>query len=694
MSLLIQRATRRFYRRHPGQLILALSGIALGVAVVVAVDLANSISLRAFELSKRLTTPRATHVIEAVTGSLTTDAYRQLRVDQGIERAAPVLEGRVSLASGTDGTSETIAVLGIDPIAELTFASQGGLAAGTDDGQSVDIGRLISQPGAVLVPEALAARLGVAAGDSLPVKAGNEEATLHVTAVIALASGRGSGASGPFIVDIATAQELFAVYDKLTRIELKLTPDEADRLARTLDPGVTLNEAGSGDDVTDQMLSAFRINLTALSLLALVVGMLLIYATMSFAVVQRRRTFGTLRALGVTSEELTRSVLLEALMLGLLATGLGLLLGYALSRTLTDLVLTTINDLYFQTQISPKDIAVLPFVKAGVLGVGATVVAALLPAVEAAKEPARTALSRVSYEQTMQRRFRAAPVVAMAALAFGLVCLALPGDALLPAFAGLFGVLVAYAVLVPTVTGAALNIILRVVQPVAGLPVRLALRGAVASLSRTAIAVTALTVAVATVVGIGVMIDSFRGSVALWLDEALIADWYLVTLDRTQDGFNAAERRQIEALPGVAGLSLSRTLTLTTPSGDIAIRAAGAGPKGYGEKLVVGDPTTAFDALDSGEAALLSEPFARRRGLTPGDTIELPSPAGPAVFRIVGVFRDYRTRDSAVMLPYTVVTRIWGDMDPVGVGVYAEADTDMDALDRALGAFTAHRGGA
>jgi len=679
----------RFYLRHPVQLALALAGIALGVAVVVAIDLANATSLRAFELSRELTSSRASHYVEAAGGALDEAVYTRVKTELGLDLAAPVVEGRVLLPGYGE---RSVRLLGIDPVAELAFDEALQLVRRGSDGQGLDVRPLIAEPGTVLLPEAFAASLGLSTGDELTVTARETNHTLRVRGVVVLEAGRGSGESGPVIADIGTAQEVLGRLGELSRIELALDEAQAERIGDDLGPGAVLVRAGSGNDVTGEMLRAFRINLTALSLLALVVGMLLIYATMSFAVVRRRRSLGTLRAIGATRRDVAGDILAESVLLGVVATAAGLALGWILSRSLTDLVLATINDLYFTDRVSPDGFSWFPFVKAGLLGVGATVVAALRPAMEAANEPPRTAMTDIARERTMQRRFRAGPAVAAVAFLGAAALIAWPGAGLVPAFAGLFLVLAGYALLIPPGTARLLSAAQAATGRRLGLPVRMAVRGAVASLSRTGIAVTALAVAVATVVGIGVMIDSFRGSVTDWLDQSLIADYYVVTEGAGAQGFSRAEIERLAAVDGVAGTSLSRTITLPTAAGEVSVRAAKAGPRGYGETLVAGDPETAWAALEEGDGILLAEAFANLRGLEVGDTLTLPADRGRHEFRVLGVFRDYRTAGSSAMLPYHVATDLWGYEPPNGVGIYREPDADRQAIEDALGAFAAERG--
>jgi putative ABC transport system permease protein len=677
-----RRAALRFYLRRPAQLALALAGIALGVAVVAAVDLASDTALRAFKLSQALIASRATHIVEASLGSLPETIYARLKVSGGVDLAAPVLEGQLTLAQDP---AATLRLLGIDPLAELAFDDGLRLAPEAGD-PNADITSLLTRSDGVILPTALANQLQLHPGDHLPVRVAGALRSLTIVGVMPFAAAGGD--AGPVITDIATAQELTNAFGELSRIELALAPEAVERIQAQLPAAVTLTAVADSDDVTRDMLRAFRINLAALSLLALVVGMLLIYATMSFAVVQRREGLGTLRALGVTRWEVARDVLAESLLLGIASSAVGLLLGWLLAQGLTALVLTTINDLYFRARVTPEGVALLPFVKAGVLGVGATLLAGVRPAMEAAREAPRAAMTRAAFERTARAQLRWAPWAAAGLLGTGALLIALPGEGLLAAFFGLFCVLAGYGVLTPAATGWLLGAVGRWGRPLLGLAPRLAVRGAAASLGRTGVAVTALAVAVAHVVGIGVMIDSFRASVADWLDQSLVADFYLLTQDDGPGGFTPAEISRLEALPGVRALSRSRTLTLKTRRGEVAIRAATPGPSGYGETLVQCDPDTAFAALERGAGILLAEGFARRQDLGPGDMLELPGPEGPARFQVVGMLRDYRTADSAALLPYTVVNNIWGEQAPLGLGVYVTGEGPRAALE----AFAARRG--
>src|SRR5262245_15314546 len=193
-------------------------------------------------------------------------------------------------------------------------------------------------------------------------------------------------------------------------------PAGADLLARvraSLPPGTELVPAGARADSAAQMTRAFSLNLAALSLLALLVGMFLIHNAVTFSVVQRRPLIGTLRALGVTRGQVFALVLAEALSVGAIGTAIGLILGVVLASALLQLVTRTINDLYYVVSVREVSVTMAAVAKGVALGLGATCLAALAPAAEAAGARPRMALDRSQLEtraRLVARRLAAAGI--------------------------------------------------------------------------------------------------------------------------------------------------------------------------------------------------------------------------------------------------------------------------------------------
>ncbi len=275
------------------------------------------------------------------------------------------------------------------------------------------------------------------------------------------------------------------------------------------------------------MTAAFRVNLTALSLLALLVGIFLIYNTMTFSVIQRRAMFGTLRSLGYTREQVFGMVLGEAALVGTLGAGIGLGLGILLGQGAVQMVTQTINDLFFVVSVRGVQIPASSLLKGGLAGLLASLLAAAPPAWEAASVPPRLALSRAGLESKAGAAVNLAAVLGILAALVGGLILTIPTRDLVVSFTGTFAVIIGLAALTPFVTVTLMRLLNDPLAALFGLLGRLAPRNVIRSQSRTAVAVAALMIAVSVTIGVQVMITSFRTTVTLWLDQTLQGDIYV-----------------------------------------------------------------------------------------------------------------------------------------------------------------------
>ncbi len=487
MSLL-WRSSLRYLLRHPWQFGLAVIGVALGVAVVVSIGLANASASRAFTLSTEAVTGRATHQVVGGPGGIPDDAFRRLELEAGVERAAPVVEDWVGLPAGPHTPARALHLLGVDPFSEGPFHSYlGGAAGGARQGRTaVDLGALLTHPGACVLAAGTAREIGVRPGGSFIVRAEGVERRLLLAGTLAPEDASTRRAIADLLVmDIASAQELLGRVGRIDRIDL-LVDDGVDgrrQLARAqsvLPPGVQILAAAGRTKTTEEMTRAFRLNLTALSMLALVCGAFLIYNTMTFSVVQRRTWIGTLRALGVSRREVFTLILGEAAAVALLGTAAGIGAGILLGRGLVRLVTQTINDLYFVVSVRELAVPASTLALGALLGIGATLVAALVPAIEATQAPPRVALLRSTLEARLRRSLPRATALGVALLAAG-GALLVPRN-LAVSFAGLFAVILGCALLAPMATVLLMRLLRRPLGAALGVLGRMAARGVVASL--------------------------------------------------------------------------------------------------------------------------------------------------------------------------------------------------------------------
>jgi len=667
----------RYLLRHPWQGVLALTGITLGVAVVLAVDLANRGARAAFELSAAQLQGVATHRLVAADGTLPESLYVELRRQPGHPPMAPVVTDWVRVA----GREDRYRLVGLDLFAEAAF--RGRLAAVTQRREL--IGDWLTRPDALVLGSVTARQLGLESGDPLQVVYRDRVSLLRVLDIDPAVR---VGGEDLLLVDIATAQSVLGLSGRLSYVDLILDDAAVHWLQQRLPEGVQLVTVADAAAGVTRLSAAFELNLTAMSLLALLVGMFLIFNAMSFSIVQRRSLLGRLRAVGVTPGELFRLILAEAAILGVLGTAAGLVLGVWLGEGLTRLVAATVSELYYQVSVTALHPDPLAFFKAGGLGLAATLVASLVPARQAAWTPPLTTLSRAALERATQRQLPWLMVLGSGALVGGLtVALLVPGGVIM-GFCGLF-LLVLGAALITAPLLHGLHRLFATRSP-AGIP-GMGVRNLDRHLSRLGIAIAALMVALSAGVGVGVMVDSMRGAVATWLGDLLRADLYVATPGFRDGGvLPEAVVSEIATLPGVATVSRYRQRTLRLPKRQVTLIGARlAAPSRSGFDLLAGEDGKVWAAFDRG-GPLISEPLAYHLGLARGDQLRLPTPAGPRDFTIAGVFRDYASEHGRIFLEESAYRRYWSDPAVNTLALFATGG-DADGLRREVSAAFAGR---
>jgi putative ABC transport system permease protein len=493
---------------------------------------------------------------------------------------------------------------------------------------------------------------------------------------------------GILLADIATAQELTDRVGRLDRIDLILPDAGAQRaqIESLLPQGVRIQPISARTGSTKRMTAAFRLNLTALSLLALVVGMFLIYNTMTFSVVQRRSLFGILRSLGVTRREVVVLVLGEALVAGSIGALLGLALGVAMGRSAMQMVTQTINDLYFVLTVRGAEIPLVSLAKGAVLGVVATVAASMPPAREAATVAPRDALSRSVLETKARRASMIAAVAGLILILAGVAILALPTQSLTVSFGGTFLVVLAFACLTPLVTKRMMDAVAPVLGRVLGTLGRMAPRGVSRSLSRTAIAVAALMVAMSVTIGISLMIGSFRQTVVVWLTDALQGDLVVsgpsVSGLRDVTPLDPRSESIVRQHPGVTRVDLLRSATVDSPAGPIEVEAGSSPDYGYGLRYLAarGSREATWDAVRESGAVIVSEPLANRLDLSLSDGLTMYTDEGLRTFPVVGVYYDYASTEGTAIMSLSSYRDSWDDQTVTALVVQLGPDVNPDQV--------------
>ena len=690
--------------------LLTLAGVALGTGSVVTVQVLTEGAVAAFDATVDLLAGDADALVLGHGGKLDESLYPVVLGTEGVDWASPLLEGSV-VARRADGERRAdgqdlprpVPLYGVDLLSSVDGPLHPSPANGVqppDRAQpsSSDLLRAAASAD-------LARALGVGAGDTVEVAQGPAWTPVALDRVLD-ATSRAS-AEGPLLVmDIADAQDLLGRADWISRVNVRFRPDmPADtvrrRLASRLDGRALVSSPGGQRAEARRLLSAFRVNLSALAFTSVFVGLFLVYGTTRASLSRRRRETGLLRSLGATRSQVLGATLAEAGVLGVAGAALGVPLGYAAALANLDSVSGTVTDLYLLSAIRSLEVPPHVWLLALAGGLLGTIAGAAGPAAEVCLAPAADLLSdqraRVRWRSVSKTLWRAS----WAVLAVLLTWFAVGGHRWRHAgFVLAAGIMVWTALAAPAfVTG-----LCRLAGRSRGFGWRFALGGLPVRLHTSGVAVAGVAVAFAMLVGTTVMVGSFRDTFRAWLDATMLADVYVSAAAWTgatdQGGVHGDLLDQLRRLPGVAAVGRLRGFHGYADNLPVALRGIDARPTGttgarHRDRLLLkeGDPETVTAELADGAVAV-SEPLARRAGVRRGDSIAVRTASGAVRAAVAGVYYQYGTDRGSVSMNLATMEAWFGPGAPHGLAVYLDRVRRTDAGDDGAGERTRPATGA
>ena len=654
---------------------LTVLGVALGVASVVCIQILNRSSLAAFRGSIEAVSGEADFTILSRTPTLSETLYPKVLGAAGVAAAWPLCRLDVALA---DSAGIFLEVLGIDFFAPVRMPWEG------ERGEDWSI---LDQPGWAAVTPQLAKEMGWIVGDRFQVSSGSRSVKLTVSALVDFRRLTPFASSRLVVMDISQVQSLFARSGEIDQIDVRLDPaanpaEVVADLRLRLGPSVQILTPEQRESTASDLLEAFRLNLTALSLISLFVGLFLVYSSTQALLVRRRAEFGVLRSLGATRTQVLSVILQEVLLIGVVGVVLGIPLGYWAAQANVDVVSATLSNLYLLAEIESLEIPLWIYLLAAVIGIGGAVAGALIPALDMSRRQIRALLAPPILHQRVASL--ALPLFLGGVLTLVLTGLwyQLYGWAWKPS-----GFVLGIAVLVVLPLSAPLFIrAITAAVPVRGFGLGYSLKSLGARLQTTSFAVSSLAIAVSMLIGITFMIGSFRRTVDVWVGGTVKADIYVSTSSFRGRGIQATlDDHLVSSLSNLPGIrAVDRLRKLEVYSGDREIYLAGVDMSLVGGEarfpLLHGDPLQAWPLLRQGKAVLIGETLAHKADLEVGDRLVVSAPGGEVRFPIVGVYYDYSPGKGLAVVDLEALGQHFGPGPAHSLALYLQAPEETERV--------------
>ncbi len=664
-------------------LLLNVATVALGVAVYLAIQIANHSAFQAFSAGIDVVAGKSHLEIRDGDVGVDEEMLPVVAALPGVEAVTPVCEGYMTLP---DFPGEYLRVLGLDPFTGDAFQTAKLLPDGGFQPEA-----WLSERDSVFLSRRLAELLGVATGGSLRVQLDGRTESVRVGGLLEedeSASGEGTpervGA-----MDIGWFQELFRSTGKVSAIQVRLEdPTRIETMRDTIQEtltGTAVVEAPSRRAVQVQrMLEGFQLNITALSMVSILVGIFLIYNTISASVVRRRREIGILRSVGASRRQIMGLFLGEGLLMGVVGTVIGIGLGVALGSALLGQVAQTVSTHYILISIDQSFIDATHVGQAAAYGIVASLLGAWMPAWEASRvDPVAVMHPGRMFESPRTRKWLWF-LFGLAGLALVIVSarIALHSGPPQWSFGSCFFLLAGFSLMTPVLSLGMARAATWGFTAAGAVLARIAGENFQRSLHRTAPTVAALMVSVAMVVGVSAMVASFRSSVDQWVGRAMVADLYVAPAANEILGMRAFMpneiRSYLEGRPDVAETETYLETEVPLADGNTyPLAVVDSRNRGNIVYLEHAGPDDAYLEEDN---VIVSENFARRYGAKTGDILELPSAAGVVAVTITGVFRDYSDDRGRIFMTRRNYDRHWDEPRYHSLAVYLKPEDLSRAL--------------
>ena len=677
--------------RDPFRMIITILGVAIGVAVFLSIQLANRQTLRSFEESVKLVLGRADAIVHAEGMAFDEKYFQELSRIRELVKSYPVIEGYgVELKTG-----QVVEILGTDLLQDSGIRD---FSIKTLEKDLKGLLPIIMDPKGIVLPEKFIPGTNFKPGDKINFLINGTEKTFNVNAILEN-KGLARALNGNFaLMDIAAAQWAFGRIGKLDRIDIEFKRKEnfesvREKIAEVLPGFLRVDRPERKNRQVEKMLRAFQYNLTALSFVALIVALYLIYNMVALSVVRRRAEIGTLRAIGATPLLVASIFFIEAGIIGVAGSVIGVWLGKYLAQFSLDAVSVTINNLYTPSYVTEVEFHWLQSWPYLLLGVGLSLVSALIPAIDASRTSPATVMRRGSYDLKIFRGDRRLTLLALTSFVMAGIFSLLPPIGGFPyfGFLAVFLVIMGLSFLSPSALLLGRDLLRGICKKYFGGEGFLASMNLSQNIGRNSLAISSLAIAFMMIISMSIMVHSFRQTVIVWIGQTLKADLFVrvaggrdIDYQYTLPGDRVEDIRKIS---GVAAVDLFRAQDISyndkpavLGSGDFEALSR------YGNLVIKSGPTAQelFAQMVGQDRAIISESFALKHEVGVGDSLFMETPNGSAKLQVVAVYYDYSRERGYIIIDRSIFIKYYGDTDVNSFVIYLSNKNEIENVRQEL----------
>ncbi len=653
---------------------LSIAGVALGIGLFVGVKVASDRAIASFEAQIRGADRNANYEILDTAG-IDFDERIYPRIRSIEENSFPVLK----VSGYLPANRESVDLEGLYTAKAAGFLGATGKTA-------FDVMDFYRTPNGVAITKRFARAHGIGKGSVIDALIYDRRFPLKVVGVI---ESEYLPANTVFM-DIGNFQEYLGKVGLLSAIDLKTDEKAADRIRKILPSNLTVQGRAEIVRSRESVLKSFRYNLQFVSLIAILVGVFLLYNTVFISVVKRRTEIGILRGLGTGRKTVVMLFVVQGLILGIAGSLLGIILGQVAAYFSVFAVERTISAIYSAISVQDYLITAGDALLALVLGLAVSLAASAVPAYESSRVRPNESAKEGSFEGKY-RKYKGLFAVLGIILTGAGGTLSwcdyryTPFDFPFLAYAGILFIIIGFSFISPFYLTMLLRVANRASERIFRVTGKIAAGDMNGNVYRFSVALMSVAISGALIIALLTLIFSFRGSLLQWINRNIAADVYVKPSACISNFcyYPLSEKllKAIEESPGVAGVDRFRTLYIDFRGRKVV---AGFGDTEITKRFAIEQEEQGVRETGAGREVGISSYLSEKYDLKRGDTVEIPTPAGKEKFVIADTFSSYSTTSGFIYMDRKWLKTFWGLDDSTQLGIYLKKGVDADAFIREL----------
>ncbi len=673
---LIRHISIRRIRLQKVHTLMTVAGICLGVAAIVSIGIVNKSVLRSFEDSINRVTGRAALQVTGAASGFPEDLIERVQQVPGVEYAVPVIDTQGILVGAKE---QSLMILGVDVLQDSNMRDY---KLSDESADIPDPLLFLARPDSILLTKELADREGIKIDQTIRVQTVRGIKTLRVRGLLN-PEGPAKVASGNIaVMDYPAAQMAFGKEGRIDRIDVSLLRGEElesvrERIQKALPGGYSVMTPEGRTKQVESLVSRFQKNINLISFIAVFVGMYLIYNAVSITVVQRKKEIGILRALGTTRRQIISLFLGETFVMAIAGSGLGLALGIFFARSAIGAVGQTVSELYVRTSVSEITVSWANLAVGFITGLLSSLAAALFPALASTRITPVSAIRSVPYAEEGFLSGRRLKLAAAALIVIAAVLLILytsfRESPLFHTTASMFTasifLLLGISLSTPAVLQGFLHLFRKTVSPRVGASGRLAGLNLEKNITRNAVAAAAIFYGISVFVSSSGIIYSTKQSVLEWIDsyvrgDIIVTSGHPIATTGSQNIPMPVDMwKDIETIPGVLSADPFRKIYIDFNGRRVLLLTLDIERRmQYSPfKVVQGTRQDMLRLLPNQDCVSVNEALASQEHIKPGDTVRIPTPAGPVPFKVATINVDYSSDSGSMLMDVHTYRKYWNE---------------------------------